>query len=152
VEQHRQLTLSWQLQTPVPFGEPERLVLALTSLRALRDVRYGVRAFLTASASKASVTDLEDVVDRAVLVLDELTSNALRHGQAPASLHIGDEAGQWLIAVTDSAPDRLPTPARDRPAGAGGYGLYVIADLSTAHGVHYEEATKTVWASLSKAA
>jgi len=54
------------------------------------------------------------------------------------------------VIVTDSAPDRPPTPARDRPAGQGGYGLYVIADLAAGHGVHYEPDHKHVWACLNK--
>ena len=52
--------------------------------------------------------------------------------------------------VTDAAPDRLPTPARERPAGGGGYGLYVIADLTATHGVHREPNRKHVWVCLIK--
>ena len=94
----------------------------------------------------------EDVVERAILVIDELTSNALRHAAPPSSLHVGDEDGHWIVIVTDAAPDRPPTPALGRPAGQGGYGLYVIADLTAAHGVHYETARKMVWACIAKPA
>jgi hypothetical protein len=94
----------------------------------------------------------EDVVEQAILVIDELTSNALRHAAPPSSLHIGDEDGHWIVIVSDAAPDRPPTPALGRPAGQGGYGLYVIADLTAAHGVHYEIARKMVWACTAKPA
>nr|WP_281371892.1 ATP-binding protein [Modestobacter versicolor] len=93
---------------------------------------------------------VEDAIERAVLVIDELTSNALRHGSPPSSLHIGDDDGRWIVIVTDGAPGVAPTPARDRPAGQGGYGLYVIADLTAEHGVHYEPDRKLVWACLVK--
>ena len=79
---------------------------------------------------------VEDAVERAVLVIDELTSDALRQGSLPSSLHIGDDDGRWIVIVTDGAPGEAPTPARDRPAGQGGYGLYAIADLTAEHGVH----------------
>ena len=79
---------------------------------------------------------VEDAVERAVLVIDELTSDALRQGSLPSSLHIGDDDGRWTVIVTAGPPGEAPTPARDRPAGQGGYGLYVIADLTAEHGVH----------------
>jgi anti-sigma regulatory factor (Ser/Thr protein kinase) len=113
-----------------------------------------VQAFLLASLGAghdvAGAQDVEDVVERAILVIDELASNALRHGVLPSSLHIGDEDGRWIVIVTDGAPHQPPTPARGRPAGQGGYGLYVIADLAAAHGVHYETDRKMVWACITK--
>lgn len=149
-EEHARLTRSWQQAAPLPVVPPERLVLSLTSLRALRGVRQQVRAFLQASAGAAAPDVVKDAVERVIQVLDELTSNALRHGLPPCSLHIGDEPTRWMLAITDSAPGRLPTPALDRPAGAGGYGLYLITELTTAHGVQYDGATKTVWATMAK--
>lgn len=145
---------SWRINNPVPEAVDTRLTLELASLRGLSRVRRQVQDFLVSSLGFDRGEDVpaaaEDVVERAVLIIDELTSNALRHGSPPASLHIGDEPGRWIVIVTDSAPDRAPTPARDRPAGQGGYGLYVIADLTADHGVHYESDRKHVWACLTK--
>ena len=145
---------SWRGDRPVPAAAGTPLALELTTLRALSVVRRQVRSFLLTSLAAGRDGDLppavEDAAERAVLVIDELTSNALRHGAPPASLHIGDESGEWIVIVTDGAPGRPPTPARERPAGQGGYGLYVIADLTTAHGVHYEADRKLVWACLPK--
>jgi two-component sensor histidine kinase len=145
---------SWRSDRPVPAGAATQLSLQLDSLRGLAVVRRRVRRFLLSSAGArrddGPAPALEDAVERAILVIDELTSNALRHGSPPSGLHIGDETGRWIVIVTDAAPDRAPTPARERPAGQGGYGLYVIADLTAEHGVHYEPDRKLVWAVLAK--
>lgn len=151
LQDHLQLAASWRRDTPPPTIDPARLVLQLSSLRALSSVRRQVEAFLRASMTPGLEEDaVEDAVGKAVLVIDEMTSNALRHGRPPADLHLGDGPGTWTIVVTDAAPDQVPVPALDRPAGAGGYGLYVITDLTSRHGVHYEDDRKLVWATVTK--
>ncbi|MGY5884211.1 ATP-binding protein [Modestobacter lacusdianchii] len=151
---YAQAYASWHEDTPVPGALDARLTLQLGSLRGLSAVRQQVQVFLLASldAESDGVLSLaaEDSVEQAILVIDELTSNALRHGDPPSTLHIADQEGRWVVIVTDSAPDRLPTPARERPAGQGGYGLYLIADLTTAHGVHRDSGRKMVWVSIHK--
>lgn len=97
-----------------------------------------------------TAAECEDFVERAVLVIDELTSNALRHGTQPSALQVTDEPGRWLVVVSDAAPGHRPTPAVGRPAEHGGHGLRVIADLTVEHGVQYEDDHKLVWASLPK--
>ena len=145
---------SWHSESPVPTAATTRLSLQLESLRGLSVVRRQVQHFLLSSLGIGRDDDVpsvvEDAVARAVLVIDELTSNALRHGSPPSNLHIADDEGRWIFIVTDGAPGRAPTPASERPAGQGGYGLYVIADLTAEHGVHYEPDRKLVWACLVK--
>jgi two-component sensor histidine kinase len=152
--EYAQAYASWHADSPVPAAAATRLSLQLESLRGLSLVRRQVQHFLRSSLGVGPDEDpppaVEDAVERAVLVIAELASNALRHGAAPSSLHIGDDEGRWIVIVTDGAPGRAPTPARERPAGQGGYGLYVIADLTAAHGVHYEADRKLVWACLTK--
>jgi len=151
---HAAAYASWRSDSPVPAAATTRLSLQLESLRGLSAVRRQVQRFLLSSLGIEREDDapplVEDAVGRAVLVIDELTSNALRHGSPPSSLHIGDDEGRWIVVVTDGAPGRVPTPARGRSAGQGGYGLYVIADLTAEHGVHYEPGRKLVWACLTK--
>ncbi len=143
---------TWRQLSPGPGSAPGA-VLELTSLRRLGAVRRDVRAFLTASLLSDGVVDedvLDEVVERSILVIDELASNALRHGAPPACLDLRDAGDHGLVVATDSAPQALPAPAVGRPAGAGGYGLYVIADLSSAHGVEVDGDRKRVWARLAK--
>lgn len=143
---------SWRQVAPVP-GIPPAEVVELTSLRQLGAVRRHVRAFLTTSLQADGVVaedEVDEVVERSILVIDELASNALRHGAPPASLDLREAGDHWVVVATDSARDVLPTPAVDRPAGQGGYGLYVIADLTSAHGVEIDDDRKRVWALLAK--
>ena len=93
----------------------------------------------------------EELAERVVLVLDELASNGLRHGSPPVTVQLGNHPDGWLVIVSDAAVDHLPTPAFDRPAGQGGYGLHVIAELAAAHGIYRDGVAKSVWALLPRA-
>ena len=56
-----------------------------------------------------------------MLIADELTSNALRHGGAPVAAALSRAADRWLVAVSDSSTD-VPPGRRRRaatPASAG---------------------------------
>ena len=81
-------------------------------------------------------------------MVDEITSNALRHGAVPVELRLSADGTNWLVAVTDHAPAVPPVPAVGRAPGGGGYGLYMVADLTDAHGWHGQDHSKTVWALL----
>ncbi|SDN76818.1 Histidine kinase-like ATPase domain-containing protein [Klenkia soli] len=150
-QEHAAAAASWAHDTPVPQPpQADRLVHLLESIRSLGAVRRQVRAFLRAGLPDDAGEAAEDAVEHAVLVIDELTSNALRHGRPPSRLQVCDEPDRWIVVVSDAAPERMPTPAVERPAGAGGYGLHLVADLTGAHGVHYETDQKLVWACLEK--
>lgn len=150
-DEHVAAVASWARESAVPqrVGD-DRLSLTLDSLAELRHVRRQVRAFLVSGLPDDSGDAGQHAVDDAVMVIDELTSNALRHGMPPSTLHVRDEQASWTVVVTDSAPLELPTPARGRVEGQGGYGLYMITDLAGSHGVHYEPDRKLVWARLAK--
>ena len=101
------------------------------------------------AADHANVPPSSDWVDQFVLVIDEITSNALRHGATPVHLSLGTDSASWLVTVTDHAPGAPPMPAIARAPCDGGYGLYMIADLTSDHGWHSEDNHKTVWALLT---
>ncbi|PRY47702.1 histidine kinase-like protein [Geodermatophilus tzadiensis] len=91
-----------------------------------------------------------DLRDRLLLVLDEMASNALRHGGGRVEASVRRTGNAFLVAVSDGDARTPPTPAVDRDPSEGGLGLHLIAELSTAHGWYVEGDAKTVWAVLPR--
>ena len=118
-------------------------VSQLPSIRA--DLRRHVAA--TAPADRQYSTDLRD---RLVLALDEMASNALRHGQGrvQAAVRLTEQA--YLIEVSDQAASAPPVPAVGRDPSEGGLGLYLIAELASQHGWYVDGGCKHVWALLPR--
>jgi anti-sigma regulatory factor (Ser/Thr protein kinase) len=87
-------------------------------------------------------------VDDAVLVVDELVSNAYQHGQSPRACRLAfSSEGQYLRVEVDDASPRQP---RLRTADeTGGRGLMLVDRLAPAWGVTYHDHHKTVWAELA---
>ena len=134
----------WQAAPP-PSGfaalwhHPLRSPAELTALRAR------VR---TATTGRPTVErpERDTWPERLVLIVDELASNALRHGGAPVEATLSRADRRWMIAVSDTSARMPPAPAQGRDPSLGGFGLYLVADLSIAHGWCPEDAAKTVWA------
>jgi anti-sigma regulatory factor (Ser/Thr protein kinase) len=115
----------------------------LSGVAQLPAVRAELRAHLQGS------TDAE-LRDRLVLALDEMASNALRHGGGGVRAAVRRMDSGWLLEVSDRAADRPPTPAVGRDPSEGGLGLYLIAELATAHGWYADGGCKHVWALLPR--
>ena len=131
-----------------PSASPPPAVPALTW--RLQDVAQlpGVRAELRRHAT--TVAPDADLVDQLVLALDEMASNALRHGggEVQATVRLTDEA--YLIEVSDQAAAAPPTPAVGRDPSEGGLGLYLIAEMASEHGWYVQGGHKFVWAMLPR--
>ena len=88
------------------------------------------------------------VVEDAVLVADELVSNAHQHGDAPrhCRLELCEHGALLRIEVDDTSlnPPRIRTPDN-----FGGRGLILVDRLSARWGVHHHAHHKTVWAELA---
>jgi len=92
-----------------------------------------------------------DVLDQIILALDEMASNALRHGGVgPVEASVRTTDTGYLIEVSDSAAARPPTPAVDRDPSEGGLGLYLIARMALRHGWYASARAKHVWALLPR--
>ncbi len=101
-----------------------------------------VRAWARAELRDVAEEDLTDTI----LVLDELVSNAVRHGKPPQRVRLLRQPGRLRIEVDDSGT----TPATPRPPSeTGGRGLALIDACSTGWGQEHREDGKTVWAELS---
>ena len=129
----------WPSASPPPAGDG--LSWQLSDVAELPRMREELRR----SRKVAGPADLRD---RLLLVLDEMASNALRHGGGRVEAAVRRTGGDFLVAVSDGDTGTPPTPAVDRDPAQGGLGLYLIAELSTAHGWYVDGDAKTVWAVL----
>jgi two-component sensor histidine kinase len=135
----------WQ-PARLPRGFRELWCQEVHTLAELARLRARLRAELTGSQTVLH-PEREHWAERLVLIADELTSNALRHGGGPAATALSRAGDKWLLAVSDSSPEVPPAPAEGRDPGLGGFGLYLVADLSAGHGWSSEQrGVKTVWA------
>ena len=110
-----------------------------------------VRAELRRHASTAVRPDnarSADLLDQLVLALDEMASNALRHGGGGVRAAVGVTGEAYLLQVSDAAVSAPPVPAVGRDPSEGGLGLYLIAELAASHGWYVRDGRKHVWALL----
>jgi anti-sigma regulatory factor (Ser/Thr protein kinase) len=112
-----------------------------------------VRAELRRHPATAAPRDdprLLDVHDQLVLALDEMASNALRHGGGRVKAVVAETADAFLVEVSDQATDSPPAPAVGRDPSEGGLGLYLIAEMAIRHGWYVRHGAKHVWALLPR--
>ena len=137
---HEFLDLAWRRGAVPPATR--RCVWAMDRPRQLATARRGVRQYLAGCRCPAST----DEVDSVVTVLDELATNALRHGAPPASVELCEHPEGWLVVARDADPGHAPVPAVDRPPELGGMGLHMVVALTRRHGIATGSRSKSVWA------
>jgi anti-sigma regulatory factor (Ser/Thr protein kinase) len=137
----------WPSAAPPDVGDG--LVWDLSDVAELPSIRAEVRRHVTRHALRTG-RDADDLRDRLVLALDEMASNALRHGggRVRASLRLTGDS--YLVEVSDAAVTAPPRPAIGRDPSEGGLGLYLIAELATSHGWYVDDGAKHVWALLPR--
>lgn len=118
------------------------LPTAAAAARVRRELR--VRLLRAAAAGHCTVDAGEDLL----LVFEELTANAFRHGAGAVDVTIAATAAGWLLVVDDEAPDRPPAPAMGSDRTLGGMGLEMVAELSRDFGWQAGRGRKSVWAEL----
>lgn len=110
---------------------------------ALAAARQIVRSVLIAWGLK----DSEDVED-AMLVADELVSNAVRHGGGCLSLEVSARDEDVTVCAVDGS---AVVPRRRDPDGDGGRGLGIIEALSEEWGVQdIPGGGKRVWVRITR--
>ncbi|MGH8987542.1 MAG: ATP-binding protein [Acidimicrobiales bacterium] len=83
----------------------------------------------------------------ALLLVAELTTNAVRHARTRFVLSLGLQEGVLRVAVTDT--DRaLPHLVEPKPTATGGRGLVIVNALSESWGWEPSPQGKTVWAAV----
>ena len=103
--------------------------------------RSWIDAFLSQSAIGGTVRD------DAQLVVSELVTNALMHGDGSLVLRASITGRTVQISVTDSG-DELPEVLPLDPSRIGGLGLIVVDRIASEWGVSPFPGGKTVWAAL----
>lgn len=87
------------------------------------------------------------VVDRAILLANELVTNAVVHARTDLRLRL-ELRGDWLhIAVRDGGPRLLRVLEAD-PDAPGGRGLWLVERLARAWGVRPHPGGGVVWCTL----
>lgn len=137
---------SWPSACP-PEAAPA-LAWTLSDVAELPTVRAEVRR-QTRRLSPATGR-APDVLDQLVLALDEMASNALRHGRGSVEVLVQLTEHDYVVEVSDQAVATPPTPAVDRDPSQGGLGLYLIAELASRHGWYVRDGRKHVWAVLPR--
>ena len=84
------------------------------------------------------------VVGDVALIVSELVTNAVLHGDGPRWLAVDPDDGCVRIEVADSSP--RSTVAEARPLG--GMGLRLVDELSDSWGVDYDDDGKVLWSVL----
>ncbi|MGW4488530.1 ATP-binding protein [Amycolatopsis sp. NPDC004368] len=82
-------------------------------------------------------------VDDVIAVLDELASNALKHGGPPVAVRLRHRRGFVRVEVSDGSAE-FASPRT--PTAEGGRGLYLVDALSHSWGQAPNATGKTVWA------
>ena len=95
----------------------------------------------------------DGVLNDVGLIVSELVSNAVRHGQPDIVFRLRVDPLAVDVAVLDQGPDLPPTDLR--PAGGlatSGRGLSIVNELASSWGVdgHDGSGAKTVWASIQR--
>ncbi len=137
----------WPTATPPRVAAtPGRSALRwqLTDITQLPQLRADVRRYTAAAGDDPAV----ELRDQLILALDEMASNALRHGGGRVVAALLETADGYLVEISDGAPDAPPTPAVGRDPSEGGLGLYLVAELATHHGWYASDGCKHVWALL----
>jgi anti-sigma regulatory factor (Ser/Thr protein kinase) len=117
-------------------AEKKRLV---GDANSIRDARAMVRTIMSDQAA--------EVRDIAVLLTDELVTNAVVHGGGRFELHaeLGPRALRVVVSDLSPAAPRVLTPSADQEHGRG---MAIVASLASAWGSDVGESGKEVWFSL----
>jgi anti-sigma regulatory factor (Ser/Thr protein kinase) len=89
-----------------------------------------------------------DVADCAVLLVSELVTNAIVHGEPPVELLVRMPDDYLHVEVHDAdreAPVHLPRAAPPPQERMGGRGLRLVQALASRWGLAEDESSKWVW-------
>ncbi|MFG2616101.1 SpoIIE family protein phosphatase [Streptomyces sp. NPDC048507] len=101
------------------------------------------------AAAQLVAWGLEEVSFSAELVLSELTTNAIRYGNAPIRVRLLHDRN--LICEVSDGSSTSPHLRYAATTDEGGRGLFLVAQYAERWGTRYTERGKVIWAELSPA-
>jgi len=116
-----------------------------TTLEATPISAAGARAFVSRHLVDHRLTFLVDPVR---LVVSELATNALLHGQTPFVVTLSREDDTVRVTVSDDAA-WITAHVSDQVLSAGGRGLGIVNVISSDWGIIAGVRSKTVWATFA---
>lgn len=119
-----------------PSEQPDTLTLA-PEPRSARAARQHL-------ASKLVAAGLEDLVDRATLLVSELVSNAVFHAATTIEVECRVSGGTVVVEVRDESP-LVPSRRHFDDGAMTGRGVGIVEALADEWGVTAGESGKTVW-------
>jgi anti-sigma regulatory factor (Ser/Thr protein kinase) len=131
------------------FARPPYLREELTLAPTL-SAPAAARAFVRDTCVAWQLGHAEDArLDRAVLLANELVTNAVIHAGTKLRLRLELRGDLLHIAVRDDSPRLLRVVTAD-PQVQGGRGLWLVEQLTRAWGVHpHPDGGKVVWCTLT---
>ena len=104
----------------------------------------GARSWLTSLASE--LVGAERLASLA-LVMSEVVTNAVRHGGRGGRIRLAatPKQGFLCVQVTDEGPGFVPRPGAMASEQNGGFGLFLVEQLTRRWGVTREDGATRVW-------
>ena len=108
--------------------------------RSVRDARVWLSELAGGSVDQSRLPDL-------ALVMTEVVTNAVRHGAPGAALRLAatPKAEFLCVQVTDEGPGLVPRPRAMASDENGGFGLFIVEQLTRRWGMTRENRRTRVW-------
>jgi anti-sigma regulatory factor (Ser/Thr protein kinase) len=127
------------MAAPVHAAGRQELVLVAEPL-AVREARAWLSALAREYVDDARRPDLE-------LVVTEVVTNAVRHGAPGGAVQLAaTPKPEFLcVQVTDQGPGLVPRPGAMASDENGGFGLFIVEQLTRRWGMTREDRRTRVW-------
>jgi anti-sigma regulatory factor (Ser/Thr protein kinase) len=118
--------------------------MATTMMPAQRIRTELVAQVRTIIRERLGTTVSDEVVDTAVLLADEMATNALVHAGGSFSLSVAVHDGRLRVEVGDASVN-LPVLLPPDPDRVGGRGMAIVSSLASSWGTEINSDGKVVW-------
>jgi serine/threonine-protein kinase RsbW len=132
--------LSGVAVTVKPEGDGRQALVLAAEAAAVGEARAWLSSLTAVLVARPRRCDLE-------LVVSELVTNAVRHGRKGGEILLAATPKQDFVCVqvTDDGPGFVPRPGAMASAENGGFGLFLVEQLTRRWGVTREQSRTRVW-------